>query len=119
MEKSSGQRKSILSEAETLVNGPRRDSYGDVKESFVRLARLFTEVLGKKLLAPVTPHECGLLLVALKLSREINKPDRENRLDGAAYFDLADQVADIDCDGKMRIPPELQFAVNNGDQKKK
>lgn len=112
MTKSTG-RQSILTEAETLINGPRRVSYGDAKESFVRLAKLFSEVLKQKLTAPITPHESALLLVVLKLSREIGKPDRENRIDGSAYFELADQVADINCDGYLKT-----FASNTGEKRK-
>lgn len=86
-------KKSILAEAEEIVNGPRREAYGPAKESFARLATVLSVVLHRKLKEPLTPHDAAMVGVALKLCRESVKPARDNRVDGAGYFDLADQVS--------------------------
>lgn len=80
---------SILQEAERIINGPRRDAYGPVEESFGRIAAVWSVVLKH----PVTAHQVALCMAGLKLCREANKPGRDNRVDGAAYFELANKVA--------------------------
>ena len=81
---------SITNEAHNLINGSKRDSYGSARESFTRIAKMWSVVLDNK----VTPHQVALCMAALKLCRESHKHSRDNCVDGAAYFDLADQVAD-------------------------
>lgn len=83
---------SILTEAASLISGDRRDAYGDVHESFERLAMIYTAILKKKLKEPITAHEAALLGVGLKLARESNKPARDNRVDLCGYAALADQI---------------------------
>lgn len=83
---------SILLEAEEIIHGPRRDAYGPAKESFERLAQVLSVVLHRKLKEPLTSHDAAMVGVALKLCRESVKPNRDNRVDGAGYFALADEV---------------------------
>lgn len=85
--------KSILHEAERIINGPKRDAYGAASESFNRLAQVLSVVLFRKLKEPLDAHDAAMVGVALKVVREANKPDRENRVDGCGYFALADEVA--------------------------
>jgi len=86
-------RKSTLQEAEEIINGPRRNSYGPAKESFERIASVWNSVLFKRLKEPVTGHDVALCMIGLKLCREANKPHRDNRVDINGYSDLADQIA--------------------------
>jgi len=81
---------SITHEAHKLINGSKRDSYGSARESFTRIATMWSVVLVTK----VTPCQVALCMAALKLCRESFKHSRDNCVDGAAYFDLADQVSD-------------------------
>lgn len=80
---------SILSEAERLVNGPKRADYGSVEESFKAIASAWSIVLKRE----ITPHQVALCMAGLKLCREAHAPKRDNRVDGAAYFYLADLLA--------------------------
>lgn len=84
---------SILSEAESIINGPRREAYGPAELSFERQASLYSIILSKKLREPITAHEVALLGVAWKLSREINQHSRDNLVDLCGYAALADKVA--------------------------
>lgn len=77
---------SILQEAERIINEPRRDSYGDAKESFQRIA----DVWGAVLKTEVTPHQVALCMIGLKLCREVGKPHRDNLVDIAGYAALAE-----------------------------
>lgn len=83
-----GEGKSILHEAEEIVNGPRRDAYGSAKESFDRIASVWSAVLK----TPVTGHQVALCMIGLKLCREANKPGRDNLVDIAGYAELASKV---------------------------
>lgn len=71
-----------------LITGDRRNSYGAVSKSFERMALLFSGVLHHKLTSPVTAHEAGLLMCALKVGREAAKPAEDNRVDLCGYAGL-------------------------------
>lgn len=83
----------LLLEAHALINGPRREAYGPVEESFKRVASVWSAILQ----APVTPRQVALCMAGLKLCREANAHSRDNCLDGSAYFALADQVSNLDA----------------------
>lgn len=74
----------ILEEAQRLVYGPRQGAYGHPIDDFGRTGRLWGALLG--LDRDVTAEEVALCMVAVKLSREVNKPARDNRVDGAGYL---------------------------------
>ena len=88
---------SILEEANTLVTGPRQESYGHPRDDFAATGRMWgailTGALGQKI-PDVSPHTVALMMVALKLSRESRVPKRDNRVDGAGYLLTADMVVD-------------------------
>lgn len=62
------QAKSIAMEAEEVVNGERAKAYGDMKESFSNIAKMWS-VIAK---TEITPEQVGLMMIALKICREIN-----------------------------------------------
>jgi hypothetical protein len=82
---------SILDEAFRLVNGPKRADYGTVEESFTGIAAMWTVILKKR----ISPHQVALCMTALKLCREAHAPKRDNRVDGAAYWYLADLLVNL------------------------
>ena len=81
-------RTSVLQEAETLINGPRRDDYGDVRWSFEAVAKGWTEIIK----APVTAEQVALCMVWLKVMREVNAPKRDNLVDIAGYTGLVEKL---------------------------
>lgn len=90
---------SILEEAQRLVHGDRGEDYGHPIHDFARTGRLWSPLLREwAILAaddedlPVPPELVGLCMVGVKLSREINRPKRDNRVDGAGYFETVDMV---------------------------
>lgn len=78
--------KSILAEAEAIINGPRRAAYGDAQASFERIAKVWSAVLK----SPVTAREVALCMIGLKLCRESNKAGRDNLVDICGYAALAE-----------------------------
>jgi hypothetical protein len=84
----------ILAEAESLVYGDRQGDYGHPREDFTRTALLWTGVLLHKLAEGehITPEDIALCMVQVKVSREVNKPKRDNRVDGAGYLLCLDRL---------------------------
>ena len=87
MEKKEGE-KSILSEAEEIVNGSRHSDYGDAKESFSRIATIASVMTGKEL----APEDCCAVLMAVKLVRESFNHKRDNLVDLCGYAELMNRL---------------------------
>lgn len=89
--------KSILQEAEEIVNGARATDYGSAKESFTKIGQVTTLLLDRDeldLLASgiVSATTVCKMLQAVKLVRESNSPKRDNRVDLCGYTDLLDKL---------------------------
>lgn len=82
------QPKSILQEAEEIINGPRRDAYGDASKSFAKIARWWSDILR----TDVSASQVAQCMIAFKLIREFNKSGRDNRVDIAGYTALLDKI---------------------------
>ena len=80
--------KSILSEAEEIVNGSRHSDYGDAKESFSRIATIASVMTGKEL----APEDCCAVLMAVKLVRESFKHKRDNLVDLCGYAHIMNEL---------------------------
>ena len=71
----------ILEEALAITNGDRATDYGDMKESFDRIAELWSPILG----VPVTAKQVALCMIQLKISRCLTSDKRDNWVDIAGY----------------------------------
>lgn len=80
--------KSILSEAEEIVNGSRHSDYGDARESFSRVATIASVMTGKEL----APEDCCAVLMAVKLVRESFNHKRDNLVDLCGYAELMNRL---------------------------
>ncbi|AKL88392.1 hypothetical protein BH789_gp111 [Gordonia phage GMA6] len=81
----------VLDTAKELVCGQRADDYGDAKENFDRIARLWAPLLG---VDEVTPQQVALCLAALKMARLVTSPNHEDSwVDLAGYAALGGDVA--------------------------
>jgi hypothetical protein len=81
---------SILAEAEKLTNHDRKTSYGHPLDDYTRTAALFNAAFAHKISEKFQPEDIMLAMVLVKISREINSPKRDNRVDGAGYFNCID-----------------------------
>ena len=79
---------SILEEAKRIVHGDRGENYGHPLEDFSRTAKIWSAILGIE----VTAEQVALCMVGVKISREVNRPKRDNIVDGAGYFETLDMV---------------------------
>lgn len=80
----------ILMEANLLVNTSRQDSYGHPLDNFEKVAKLWSVIIGKD----ITPEQASLCLVALKISRYLNTPKRDNLVDIAGYALVTDMIVE-------------------------
>jgi hypothetical protein len=99
------ERETITEEAGRIVNGARQGDYGHPADDFARTGRIWAAILG---VPEVTPEQVGLCMVGVKLSREVNKPKRDNRVDIAGYAETLDLVAE------WRERKQLGFAESTG-----
>lgn len=82
--------KSILAEAEDIVNGSRQSDYGDARESFSRIATIASVMTGKEL----SPEDCCAVMMAVKLVRESFAHKRDNLVDLCGYAHIMNEIND-------------------------
>jgi hypothetical protein len=78
----------ILEEADWLTDNTRQEDYGHPLDMCTDIAAGWEVILK----ASIMPHHVPLMMVWLKVCRELNKPKRDNRVDGAGYFKVEDMV---------------------------
>lgn len=82
---------SILHEAHRLTNRDRQTDYGHPYDDFSRTAAMWSQILG----VDVTPQQVALCMVCVKVSREINRPKRDNRVDIAGYINCLQMIQEL------------------------
>ena len=81
---------SILEEAERIVNGPRHEEYGGVRESFERIAAKWSVTFG----VPITAEQVALAMIDLKTVRALQGFHRDSFVDIAGYARCAELMQD-------------------------
>jgi hypothetical protein len=79
----------ILEVANGLIYGDRQDAYGHPFTDFSRTGKMWGAILG---VDPVAPELVGLCMVAVKISRQVNRPKTDNLIDMAGYAGCVDRV---------------------------
>ena len=82
--------RSVLAEAEEIINGQRRVDYGDVLPSFTTIGKLWAPVLG----VDVSAEQVALCMIGLKIARAMNGFHRDNLVDIAGYAGCLEKIAD-------------------------
>ncbi len=90
----SNQNESMCSEAIRLVLGDRNSSYGTPADDYAKTAKLWTGLLIHKLKpgTEITPKEAVLMMALMKISREVNRPKRDNLVDAHGYLLCAEWI---------------------------
>jgi len=87
---------SINIEADNLINGARRGSYGHPLDDYTKVAKMVNALFngmfreGKEFV----PEQVPLLMIIVKLSREMHHPKRDNRVDIAGYAGVMQMIHD-------------------------
>lgn len=84
-------RKKVLSEAERLIATDRQDAYGTPYLNHLRIAQLWSAYLETE----ITPEQVAMCQVLVKVARSMESFREDNFIDGAAYFAIACELADI------------------------
>ena len=83
--------KSILSEAEELVNSSRQSDYGDAANNFHRIANIVNSVYPQ---LNINAQQCCAVLMAVKLIREGFRHKRDNLVDLCGYTHIMNEIND-------------------------
>ena len=79
---------SILQEADRLVSADRQLDYGHPYDNFTDICAGWQVIFRHG----VTPENCALAMVWVKVCRELYHPKVDNRVDGAGYFKVEDLI---------------------------
>lgn len=83
--------KSILSEAEEIVNGNRQSDYGDAANNFHRIANIVNSMYPQ---LNINAQQCCAVLMAVKLIREGFRHKRDNLVDLCGYAHIMNEIND-------------------------
>lgn len=87
--------KSMLQQADDLINGQRQKDYGDKLRNFTQIAMGMQMVLATKLLpgALITANDVALLMIQVKIARLAKSPDhKDSQIDVAGYIGCMDKL---------------------------
>ena len=82
--------KTIFDEAQEIVEGQRRDDYGDARTCFNRIAKMWAGYLGVEVNAQDVAH----LMIMLKIARNHDTFKRDSLVDVCGYAYCADLIHD-------------------------
>jgi hypothetical protein len=82
----------ILNEADNIAGEDRSRDYGHPLINHQRIAGIWNILLGDTLKSPITPRQAALMMIGVKLAREINAQKRDNLLDIAGYVKVIDLI---------------------------
>lgn len=71
----------ILEEAQRITHGARQQDYAAPEVNFERIGKIASAILGKE----ITPTDACIILMAVKLAREMHNHKRDNLTDLAGY----------------------------------
>lgn len=81
-------RSDIIMKAEELINGDRHETYGDARESFDAIAKLWSVYLG----VDVTAEQVAAMFVLMKISRQRKSKHMDNWVDIIGYAALGGEI---------------------------
>lgn len=74
------------STASQLVLGDRNATYGDPVDDYTKVAKVWSGLLAPALRRDITPQEAILMMVGLKLCREVHTAKPDNIIDAHGYL---------------------------------
>jgi len=93
----------ILQEAERLVSGERQWAYAHPKDNCTRIGEIWGIILEQE---PIKPEVVGLMMIGLKIARQIHRPTKDNLVDIAGYARVIDIILN---EPKQQYDPTLRY----------
>lgn len=90
---------SILEEAEHITSRERNEDYGHPEDDFAKVVGMVNAAFKHKLSTPFEVEDWPLIMNMVKIAREIHKPKRDNRVDGAGYWNTLQMIIDRKANG--------------------
>jgi hypothetical protein len=90
-----GKMSTLLQEADAIAGQDRSRDYGHPYENHRRIAEILSVQLGPILSRPILPREVALMMIGLKLAREVNSPKRDNLIDACGYAKCVDMIDEL------------------------
>lgn len=90
-------RRSALKIAEDLVNGDRRDAYGSPLLDYERVAGMVNALFARKLKEPFTAQDFPLIMICIKMSREVHRHKDDTLVDIAGYVAVLERLLEEQC----------------------
>lgn len=91
--------KSILLEAEEIINGDREQTYGHFSKNLENIASLWQTYINAAAdedgNIELTAKDVCMMMCLLKIAREANKHKRDNLVDLCGYAALAEKVEEL------------------------
>lgn len=86
-----------LDEAKQTICGERQDQYGNPEDSFAVIAIFWSIYLAAKLKEDISRDDVAMLMILMKVAREMNTPKRDNMVDICRYASIsADRLKDTE-----------------------
>jgi hypothetical protein len=85
----------ILQEADEIAGADRSRDYGHPYDNHRRIAEIWSVQLEQILKRPILPREVALMMIGLKLAREIQTPKYDNLVDIAGYVKCLDMIDEL------------------------
>ena len=95
----------ILEEAERLVGGDRQWAYDHPKDNCTRIGQIWGTILERD---SIPPETVALMMIGLKVARQMFRPTRDNLVDIAGYS----RVIDLILDEPKQYDPDLRYDEN-------
>lgn len=83
---------SITEEAKSIVEGKRQEDYGNINDSFLRIAGLWSAYTG----FTITKYDVAKMMMLLKISRAKNGNHRDSYVDIVGYVECVDKLLALD-----------------------
>lgn len=77
-----------MQEAQRLTHGARNKDYGHPLDDYTRTAALWSAYLGLN----IAPEQAAVCMCLVKVSRQANRPKRDNMTDLAGYAWVVDEI---------------------------
>ena len=97
----------ILEEAERLVAGDRQWAYDHPKDNCTRIGQIWGTILERD---SIPPETVALMMIGLKVARQMFRPTRDNLVDIAGYS----RVIDLILETPKQYDPELRYTEAEG-----